>query len=176
MDEETRRFTVDLDPSNLPAFFRQLGDRVTGLVEQGRYTKVRLRYKGQQLGPDIPVGALVAGEALSMWLMGPLRAVLMTLSFGTVLEVELVYEPSELVRTAQAHYERGELDAAEIALRKALARWPDDPMALYQLGALLRITGRRDEAIDCLKKAAAAGDHPSAKKARETLQRMSERL
>ena len=38
---------------------------------------------------------------------------------------------------------------------------------------LLRVTGRRDEAIECLEKAVALEDHPDREKAAEVLERLN---
>jgi hypothetical protein len=52
---------------------------------------------------------------------------------------------------------------------------PDDPAALYALGVLLRVTGRREEAMSCLEKVAAT-ENPDRAKAVEALEKMKRGL
>ena len=49
----------------------------------------------------------------------------------------------------------GELRAAEAGYRRALALWPDDDRVLNNLGNVLAMAGRSDEALDSYRRAAA---------------------
>jgi Flp pilus assembly protein TadD len=69
-------------------------------------------------------------------------------------------------------FQRGEVDLAEAKYREALAMNPDETAAHYHLGILLRVTGRRDEAIDSLERAARDKGHPDATRAEDALERM----
>ena len=66
--------------------------------------------------------------------------------------------------------------AAEEKYEEALKRRPDDAAALYNLGVLLRVTGRKQEAKQRFE-AAATGepDHPDVKRAADALERMNKR-
>jgi Flp pilus assembly protein TadD len=67
----------------------------------------------------------------------------------------------------------GELAEAEKRYRKALDKRPDDPSALYNLGTLLRVTGRDEEATSALRRAAMGPEgHPDVLRATEALDRM----
>ena len=66
----------------------------------------------------------------------------------------------------------GEIAEAEEAYREALRMRPGDVSALYNLGVLLRVSGRKDEALECLEQAAAEPSHPDGAKAREMLSRI----
>ncbi|MCB9794900.1 MAG: tetratricopeptide repeat protein [Alphaproteobacteria bacterium] len=161
-DDETpsgQSFSIPFS-GDLSEAIQTLAERLQGVAEQGTHTKVRLSYKGSRIGKDLPIGAVVAGELASLWLLGPLRALLTTLSVGSVLDVELVYEDAPLVTEAAGHIEAEQLDAAEIALRRALRRWPADPAAHYHLGRVLERTGRLDEAEEAYRVAAKAAHHP----------------
>lgn len=162
-----------IDPDTIDESLRELGERARKLVAEGRYTKVRLKYKGKQILPDIPLAAMVAAEGLSLALAGPLRLVIVNLGVKAFVEVELVHEAGERVREGQELFAAGEVDAAEAKYRLALEMKEDDPSALYHLGVLCRVTGRRDDAVRYLEKAATAGDHPDAERAREALERMN---
>lgn len=169
MDE---RFTLSIDPASINESLRQLRRRISGYWDDGVYTKVRLKLKGQAAAVEIPIAAFVAGELGALALFGPLRAVLTHVSLGSMLEVELIYAPSERVVAARGHIERGELDAAEFALREALDRRPTDAAALFALGELLRDTDRLEEGVQCLERAAASPKHPDGERAAKALARL----
>lgn len=165
-------FKVEIDPERIDESVRNLASQVREWVDQGRYTKVRLKYKGKALMPDIPLGVFVATEAVTFWYGGLLRALVVNLGVRTFIEVELVHDASEKVREGQEQMDHGEVDQAEALYREALKMKPEDPDALYHLGVLLRVTGRRDEAIGCFEKVAAREGHRLQEKAQEAVERM----
>ncbi len=167
------RFSWEIDPDRIDDSLKQLRDRLKKLFDQGRYTKVRLSYKGKPLLPDLPLAALVAAEGVSLALAGPLRFLVVNLGVKSFIEVEFIHEASERVREGQELFATGEVDAAEAKYREALVMRTDDTAALYHLGVLLRVTGRRDEALEVLERAAKDSEHPDALRAAEALERMS---
>jgi tetratricopeptide (TPR) repeat protein len=169
-------FRWEIDPEAIDESIRQLRDRLKKLFDQGRYTKVRLTYKGKPLLPDMPLAALVAAEGLSLALAGPLRFLVVNLGMKTFIQVEFIHEASERVREGQDLFAAGEVEGAEAKYREALAMRPDDTSALYHLGVLLRVTGRRDEALDLFTRAAKDAEHADGIKAADALERMKRGL
>lgn len=165
-------FKWEIDPDAIDDSLGRLRDQARRLFDQGRYTKVRFLYKGKALLPDLPLAAVVAAEGLSFALAGPLRLLVVNLGMKAFIDVEFVHEASERVREGQALYADGEVDAAEGKYREALAMKPEDTAALYALGILLRVTGRREEALDLLTRAARDSAHPDGVKAAEALEKM----
>lgn len=166
------KFRLNVDPENVDDSMRQLSERLRNTVDTGRYTKVRLLYRGKQLGPDIPMAALVAGEVAAFWFAGPLRVIFVNLGIKTFIEVELIHAADELVEAGIELYLDGDVDQAEAKYREALSKKSDDAAALYNLGVLLRVTGRRSEAVECFEKAAKREGHPDATRAQEALDKM----
>jgi len=171
--EYFQSFQWQVDPDDLDTSLQELGEKLRRVYDQGRYTKVRLSFKGKQLLPDIPIGVLIAGEAASFWLIGPLRAIVFALGVKSFVDVELVHEASGRVREGIDLYMDGEVEQAEEKYREALRMKAGDAAALYNLGVLLRVTGRLDEALECFKEAARDEEHPDGARAREALGRMS---
>ena len=173
-------FRIELDPEKVEEFSKQLRARIEELrgrvkegVDTSRYTKVRITYKGKPLGPDLPMGAVLAGEGLALIAFGPLWTVLGNLGARAVLEVQILHEAEELVSQGIEAYLAGEVEAAERLFREALARRKDDASALYHLGVLLRVTGRQDEALEALRRAAMGPESdPDVVKASDLLRRM----
>lgn len=166
-------FKFEVDPDRIEESLRRLRDQVRESFTAGRYTKVRLSFRGKPVGPDIPLAVLLAGEGVAFWLISPLGALLVNLGAKAVLDVEFIHEAEELVREGLSLYLDGEVEAAEAKYREALARRGDDPSALYNLGVLLRVSGRIDEAKQHLHRAAMGPEgHPDVLKAAELLARL----
>jgi tetratricopeptide (TPR) repeat protein len=177
-EEEPRKnpfegFRLEVDPEQIQDTIRELRQRVSETFQAGRHTKVRLSFRGQRLGPDIPLAVFLAGEGAAFWLLSPLPALLVNLGAKAVLDVEFIHQADELVQAGLQHYLDGEIEAAEAKYREALRRRPDDPSALYNLGTLQRVSGRTDEARANLRRAAMGPEgHPDVLRASEALARM----
>jgi len=169
-------FRIEIDPEKVEDTIKTVQERVRESIEAGRYTKVRLSYRGRALGPDIPLPVFLAAEGMTFWLMSPLLALLANLGARAVLDVQFVHEADELVQQGQEAYLEGELGTAEERYRQALDRRPNDPAALYNLATLLRVSERTDEALILLRKAAMGPEgHPDVKRAAEAIERMTSR-
>lgn len=166
-------FQVEIDPERIDEAVRSIADQVRQAVDQGRYTKVRIKYRGKPLMPDIPLAVFVATEAVTFWYAGLLRALVVNLGARTIIEVELIHDAVGKVEEGKELFLAGEVDAAEDKYREALRMKRDHPDALYHLGVLLRVTGRRKEAIECFEKVADLPGHALQEKALEALDRMS---
>jgi len=167
-------FRVEIDPEKIEDALASIRDQVRESFTAGRYTKVRLSYRGKPVGPDLPLAIFLAGEGMAFFLMSPLAALLVNLGAKAVLDVEFIHEADELVQEGLALYLDGELEQAEERYRQALDRRPDDPAALYNLGTLLRVSGRRDEALVHLRKAAMGPEgHPDVVRAAEAVEKLS---
>ena len=169
--EVFRRFKVDVDPERVDESVERLTQQVRKAVVRGRYTKVRILYKDKPLMRDIPLGVFMAAEAVSFWYAGLLRALVVNLGARTVLEVLFVHEADEDVQVGRDAYDSGDVTEAETAFRRALDKEPEHTEALYRLGVLLRVTGKRDEALERLE-AATRGEAPFSERAAEALERM----
>ncbi len=167
------RLALTLDPEKLDESIREVRGKLKQTVDTTRYSKVRLSYKGKPLIADIPLGLFLAGEAASLWWAGPLRVILVNLGIGSLIDVELVHDADEVLRRGQELFLEGEVEEAEDAYRKALKMRPGDTATLYNLAVLLRVTGRRREAVQFFEQAAEDDTHPDGEKARRTLDKMN---
>ncbi len=167
------RIAVELDPERMDQSLKVLTDKLRHYAEQGRYTRVRIKYKGKPIIPDIPLFALIAAEAATIWWAGPLRVLVVNLGVKTFVEIELVHAAGEKVQEGQTLFLDGEVEQAEALYREALRIKPGDPSALYHLGVLLKVTGKKDKARECFAAAAKAEDHPDAARAQQALDKLS---
>ena len=167
-------FRFEIDPDQIEDTLKRLRDKLQESFIAGRYTKVRLSYKGKAVGPDVPLAVFLAGEGVAFWLLSPLAALLVNLGAKVILDVDFVHEADELVQEGLALYLEGEIEPAEQKYREALDKRPDDPAALYNLGTLLRVSGRKEESLAMLRKAAMGPEgHPDVKRAAEALERLA---
>ncbi len=165
-------FRWEFDPQQVDASIRRLTEQAQALYEQARYTKVRISYGGKPIFPDLPIATVLAAEALSFAFAGPLRVVVINLGMRAFLDVEFIHDASEKIREGQTRMAEGDVESAEALYREALAMKPGDCAANYHLGVLLRVTGRREEAVAAFEAAAAVAGAPEADKARDALDKM----
>lgn len=173
-------FKVEIDPSQVEDAVAKLRERLEAWrqraedgVSSAQYTKVRVKYRGRQIGPDLPLAAFLAGEGVALAAIGPIYTLLGNLVGKAVLEVVFVHDADTLVADGRDAYTHGETELAEARYREALLRRKDDPSALYHLGVLLRVTGRADEAMQCFRKAAMGPEgHPDVVRAAEMIDRL----
>lgn len=175
------QFRFEIDPTAVQKSLESLRDHVSGIVsaaseslDNSRHMKMRLTYKGKQIGPDVPLPLILAGEGVVFMLLSPLAAVVLNLGASAVLDVEILHDADEHLTAGAEAYRRGELDEAEAAFQQALEVRPEDPSALYQLGVLHRVRGQGEEALAFWRRAAMGPeDHPDVIAAAEAIDRAS---
>jgi len=166
-----QRLNIEVDPDSVDESVERLTRQVRKAVVRGRFTKVRIKYRDKPLMRDIPLGVFVAAEAVSFWYVGILKALVVNLGARAVIQVEFIHEADEDVDAGRVAYEAGEVTEAETAFRRALDKEPEHEEARYRLGILLRVTGKRDEALDLLR-LVVAGEGVLAERAQEAIDRM----
>lgn len=171
--ELLNHFRVEVDPNNVEQTMQNIREKIQQLAADGTYTKVRIRFKGRQIVPDIPVGMFLAAEAASFLLMGPLRAALLTIGANMLLEIELIHRSTERVLEGVAFYDQGDVELAEKCFLEALAMRSTDPHAHYHLGVLYRVQAKYDLAKQHLEQAVALNHSELSPKAQDVLDRMN---
>ena len=122
-------------------------------TNKGRYTRVRFKFRGKQLLPDLPLAAVVAAEGLSFYWAGILRALLVNVAGGSLIEVELVNDADKKVQEGREAVLSGELDRALEHFRRALEMDRDNAVAHLSLGIALKLKGQPSEARAALEQA-----------------------
>jgi tetratricopeptide (TPR) repeat protein len=167
------QFRVEVDPTDLENSLRELQEKIRQVANEGRYTKVRISYKGAPLCPDIPIGVLVAAEMAGLVFLGPLRAIMLTLNANAFLDIQLIHESSELVKQGQEHYGNGDIELAEQCYLEALQIRSQDMEAHYHLGVLYRVQGKSGEAREHLQQVIASKHPIWSAKAQTVLDKMN---
>jgi tetratricopeptide (TPR) repeat protein len=144
---------VEIEPGRIEATLGKLKDQLVGWANKGRYTKVRFRFRGKQLLPDLPLAALVAAEGLTFYWGGILRALVLNLAGKTVLDVELVNESEKQIQRGKEELLTGEVDKALQCFRQALSMDGANPRVHLNLGVALKLKGDIPAAKQALERA-----------------------
>ncbi len=155
IDDDKRTLPFEIDPKKLESSLRKLGDQVVKMAKKGRYTKVRFKFRGKQLLPDIPFAAVAAVEGLSFYWAGLLRLLVFNLAGRTVIDIELVNDSEKKLQAGKEALLSGDLDEALAAFREAENMDHDNPLVHLNLGIALKLQGDHPSARTALLKAKA---------------------
>ena len=173
-EESTRTLPIAVQPGAIDEALRKVTDTLRQWANAGRYTKVRFKFRGKPLLPDLPLAAVVAAEGLTFYWTGILRALLVNVAGRSVLDVELVNDSEQHVQKGKEELLSGEVDRAISEFRTALAKQHDNPRAHLTLGIALKLKGDRAGARAALEKAKGFdADGPVGKEAERLLQGLS---
>ncbi|HLT29587.1 MAG TPA: tetratricopeptide repeat protein [Myxococcaceae bacterium] len=150
---EGRTLPIEIDPERIEQSLRKLAGELSTWARRGRYTKVRFRFRGKPLLPDLPLAAVVAAEGLTFYWGGILRALLMNVAGGSLLDVELIHDAEKEIQSGKEALLSGDLDTALAHYRRAVAMQPEGAQAHLNLGVALKLRGEREEASTALKRA-----------------------
>jgi hypothetical protein len=148
-----RTLPFELDPQKLTEGLKALQGELLHWANKGRYTRVRFKFRGKQLLPDLPLAAVVAAEGLTFYWTGILRALLVNVAGQSVLSVELVNDADKRVQEGKEALLSGDVDVALAHFREALAMDRDHAAAHLNLGVGYKLQGQRELAIAALEKA-----------------------
>ncbi len=155
VSDDKRTLPFEIDPKKLESSLKKLGQQVVKMAKKGRYTKVRFKFRGKQLLPDIPLAAVAAVEGLSFYWAGLLRLLVFNLAGQTVIDVELINDSEKKLQAGKEALLSGDLDVALAAFREAEEMDHDNPLVQLNLGIALKLQGNHDAARVALLKAKA---------------------
>jgi tetratricopeptide (TPR) repeat protein len=139
--DEPKTLPLEIDPRKIEASLNKLKAQVVVLAKKGRYTKVRFKFRGKQLLPDIPLAAVVAVEGATFYWAGVLRALVFTLAGRTVIDVELVNDSEKVLAQGKQSLLSGDLEEALASFRKAKEMDEENPSVHLNLGIALKLRG-----------------------------------
>jgi tetratricopeptide (TPR) repeat protein len=143
----------EIDPKKIEGSLNKLREQVVTLAKKGRYTKVRFKFRGKQLLPDIPLAAVVAVEGATFYWAGLLRVLVFTLAGRAVIDVELVNDSEKKLALGKEALLSGDLDEALKLFREASDMDVESPAVHLNLGIALKLKGDHPAARVALEKA-----------------------
>ncbi len=150
-----KAFPIEIDPARIEATLAKVGEELSHWAKKGRYTKVRFKFRGKQLLPDLPLAAVVAAEGLTFYWGGLLRALLMNLGANAVFGVELVNDSEKKIALGKEKLLQGDVDGALELFDEAAQMDRDNPRAHLNRGVARKLKGDRAGARTALEKAKA---------------------
>ncbi|MDC0710831.1 hypothetical protein POL68_20315 [Stigmatella sp. ncwal1] len=151
--EKGSTFPLEIDPKRIEEGLKKLQGEVAHWANKGRYTKVRFKFRGKQLLPDLPLAAVAAAEGLTFYWGGVLRLLIANVVGRSVLQVELINDADKRVQAGKEALLSGEVDQALAFFREALAMDRDNSAAHLHVGVALKLKGDREAALAAFEKA-----------------------
>jgi tetratricopeptide (TPR) repeat protein len=131
----------EIDPARIDETMEKLKTQLVDWANKGRYTKVRFKFRGKQLLPDLPLAAVAAVEGVTFYWGGILRALVFNLAGKTVLDIELINDSEKKLQEGKEQLLAGELNAALRLFNEALAMERTNPKVHLNLGAAYKLKG-----------------------------------
>ena len=150
-----RVLPFEIDPRKIEESLNKLKDQVVVWAKRGRYTKVRFKFRGKQLLPDLPLAAVAAVEGVTFYWAGLLRMLVFNLAGRTVLEVELVNDSEKKIQTGKEALLSGDLDRSLALFKEALEMDAENPNVHLNLGVARKLKGELLASRASLEKARA---------------------
>lgn len=144
---------IEVDPRQIEQTLARVRAELLRWANKGRYTRVRFKFRGKQLLPDLPLAAVLAAEGLTFYWGGILRALIFNVAGKAVLDVELVNDSEKRIAKGKEHLLAGELDQALACFREAVAMDEDNPASHLNLGVALKLGGEREAARSAFERA-----------------------
>src|SRR5215813_1406713 len=136
-----RTIPIEIEPGRIESTLTRLKDQLVHWANKGRYTRVRFKFRGKQLLPDLPLAAVLAAEGLTFYWGGILRALIVNVAGKTVLDVELVNASEKQVQLGKEALLGGDIDRAIELFREARSMDGRSPKVHLNLGIALKLKG-----------------------------------
>jgi tetratricopeptide (TPR) repeat protein len=151
--DKGRALPFEIDPKRMEESLKKLQGEMVHWANKGRYTKVRFKFRGKQLLPDLPLAAVVAAEGLTFYWGGILRVLIANVVGKSVLQVEFINDSEKRVQAGKEALLSGDVDQALTLFREALSMDRDNAAAHLNVGVALKLKGDRDGALAAFEKA-----------------------
>ncbi|KFE71141.1 tetratricopeptide repeat protein [Hyalangium minutum] len=151
--DKGRALPFEIDPKRVEESLKKLQGEMVHWANKGRYTKVRFKFRGKQLLPDLPLAAVVAAEGLTFYWGGILRMLVANVVGKSVLSVEFINDSEKKVQAGKEALLSGDVDQALTLFREALAMDRDNASAHLNVGVALKLKGDREGALAAFEKA-----------------------
>jgi len=143
----------EIDPKRVEEGLKKLQGELVHWANKGRYTKVRFKFRGKQLLPDLPFAAVMAAEGLSFYWGGILRVLIANVVGKTVFQVEFINDADKRVQAGKEALLSGDMDQALALFHEALEMDRDNASAHLNIGVALKLKGDREGALAAFEKA-----------------------
>jgi tetratricopeptide (TPR) repeat protein len=144
---------IDRQLERLDQVLEKVRGEVTYWAKKGVYTKVRFKFRGKPLLPDLPMAAFLAAEAATFWYTGLLRALVMNVGGRTLFDIELISDAEPHLARGQEHLLDGDVDEALEEFHRALAIDRNLASAHLNVGICKKLKGDKETARESFRQA-----------------------
>lgn len=148
-----RKVKLEINSDRIEESIRQAVERMQYWYRQGMIHKVRLKYRGKAVLPDIPLSYFMLVQVATFFLTGVVRALALNIGTRVFFEVEMINDAEELFKRAKDLYLDGDLDEAFKLLEQVLTLDPDFAEAYLYMGIISRIRREYEPAARFFAKA-----------------------
>jgi tetratricopeptide (TPR) repeat protein len=141
VSKPVRKITLEINTNRLEESIQQFVEKVQYWYKQGIINKVRLKYRGKAILPDIPLSYFMLAQVATFFLAGVVRALAISLGTRIFFEVEMINDAEELLKKARDLYLNGDLDEALEILRQIVELDPSYAEAHLYIGIIRKIQG-----------------------------------
>jgi tetratricopeptide (TPR) repeat protein len=134
-----KKITLEINTNRVEENIRQVVEKVQYWYQQGLIRKVRLKYKGKAILPDIPLSYFMAVQVATFFLTGVVRALAFNLGTRIFFEIEMINDADEGLKRARDLYLDGDLDDAMDMLQQVLKLDKNSAEAYLYLGIISKI-------------------------------------
>lgn len=138
-----RKVTLEINTNKVEESIKQAVERVQYWYKQGIINKVRLKYKGKAILPDIPLSYFMLVQVATFFLTGVVRALAFNIGAKVFFEVEMINDAQELLKKARDLYLDGDLDEAIRLLEEVISMDDRYSEAFLYMGIINKIKGDR---------------------------------
>ena len=157
-----KKVTLEINTNKAEESIRQAVERVQYWYKQGVINKVRLKYKGKAILPDIPLSYFMLAQVATFFLTGVVRALAFNLGAKVFFEVEMINDAEEMLKKARDLYLDGELDEALRLLEEIIQLDGRYSEAYLYMGIINKIKGERGAAAKYFLQAQKLDPHGKA--------------
>lgn len=141
-----RKVKLEINTDRIEESIRQAVDKVQYWYSQGMINKVRLKYRGKAILPDIPLSYFMLVQVATFFLTGVVRALAINLGTRVFFEVEMINDAEELFKRAKQLYLDGELEEAEEMFEQVLKLDKNYAEAHLYLGIISKVRRENEKA------------------------------
>lgn len=148
-----KKVTLEINTNRIEESISQAVDQIQYWYQQGLIRKIRLKYKGKAILPDIPLSYFLLAQAATFFLAGIVRAIAISIGTKVFFEVEMVNDADERFKRAKELYLEGELDDAVTLFQEVLELDSKHAEACLYLGIIHKIRKDPDSAAKYFQRA-----------------------
>jgi tetratricopeptide (TPR) repeat protein len=134
-----KKITLEINTKRIDESIHNAVEKVQYWYQQGLIRKVRLKYRGKAILPDIPLSYFMLVQVATFFLTGVVRALAISLGTRIFFEIELVNDAENRLKRAKDLYLDGDLDEAKRILDEVLQLDKNSAEAYLYLGIISKI-------------------------------------